>query len=177
MSNNIWLVYMKKILFQGSYKSCVNHRLRDLCFPFTVILPKQSQQFATRDSFVLLLKVADKIYSPRFLIWWNTTRDVLPSAVPLMAAGSDRFSTLQLLTGNLWTIYRQRGAWPDQALIWSFHFSGKLGARGQSQAYRFAARLQYLHAINSLAVTVFVETQTQSLLLLSGLEHLLQSVA
>ncbi len=67
------------------------------------------------------------------------------------------FHFAALLTGTLRAKYRQWGAWPDHGLIWSFHFSGELGAWGQSQAYRFAARLQYLQAINSLAVTVFVQ--------------------
>lgn len=99
--NYLKFLTYRRLLFQGSYISLVlllvwTTGWQDLCFPFTVILPKQSQPFATRDSFLLLLKVADKIFSPWFLNWWNTTHDVLPSAVPLMAAGSDRFSTLQL---------------------------------------------------------------------------------
>lgn len=96
------LLHYVIVLFEGPYifsmlvwTTC----WQDLCFPFTVFLPKQTQPFATRDSFfvifLFLLKVSDKIFSPWFLNWWNTTHDVLPSAVPLMAAGSDLFSTLQ----------------------------------------------------------------------------------
>lgn len=131
-----------------------------LCFPFTVILPKQSQPFATRDSFfflllLFLLKVSDKIFSPWFLNWWNPWRFALCGSFNGCGFRS-LFHFAALLTGSSRTKYRQQGAWPDHGLIWSFHFSGELGARGQSQAHRFAACLQYLHAINSLAVTVFV---------------------
>lgn len=158
---SLFIYFIKNVLFQGSLACLCEPPAGRVCVSPSLLFSLNKVNHLQQGTvfllfFLFLLKVSDKIFSPWFLNWWNTTHDVLPSAVPLMAAGSDRFSTLQLLTGTSLTKYRQRGAWPDHGLIWSFHFSGELGARGQSQAYRFAARLQYLHAINSLAVTVFV---------------------